>query len=135
MLLSGDTIDVLSFEGEPIRDQTFLLLLNAHHETLPFVLPGEEHLEWRVVMDTADEEGFVSDAQNYDSGDDCEVEGRAVKLLRLAAGAQARARHESWKKRQVQIPRDEKPEAKRPGGARKPKAADGEESPFEEHGA
>src|SRR5947207_2110489 len=45
VLLSGDTIDVLNFEGEPIRDETFLFLINAHFEPLPFVLPGEEHLE------------------------------------------------------------------------------------------
>ncbi|MDQ2659354.1 MAG: glycogen debranching protein GlgX, partial [Verrucomicrobiota bacterium] len=122
MLLSGDTIDVLSFEGEPIRDQTFLLLINAHHETIPFVLPGEEHLEWRLIMDTVEDSGFVSDDRKFGSGDDFEVEGRAVKLLCLTAGAQARARHESWKKRQVEIPRDGKPEAivlKKTGRARK----------------
>src|SRR4029079_14700060 len=96
--------------GEPIRDQTFLLLFNAHHETLPFVLPGEEDLEWRVGMDTADEKGFVIDGEKYSSGDDFEVEGCAVKVLRLAVGAQARARHESWKKRHAVIPRDGKPE-------------------------
>ena len=107
MLLSGDTIDVLSFEGEPIRDQTFLLLINAHHETIPFVLPGEEHLEWRLVIDTADENGFAENGQSYASGDDFEVEGRAMKLLCLTAGSQAKARHESWKKRQVEIPHEE----------------------------
>ena len=48
MLLSGDTSDVLSFEGEPIRDDTFLLLINAHYEPIPFVLPGQEHLEWQL---------------------------------------------------------------------------------------
>src|SRR3712207_9186816 len=36
MLLSGDTIDVLSFQGEPIRDKTFLLLINAHYEPITF---------------------------------------------------------------------------------------------------
>src|SRR5437870_10866399 len=41
MLLSGDTIDVLSFEGEPIRDDTSLLLLNAHYEPILFVMPGQ----------------------------------------------------------------------------------------------
>ncbi|HMJ05473.1 MAG TPA: glycogen debranching enzyme GlgX, partial [Chthoniobacterales bacterium] len=113
MLLSGDTIDVLSFEGEPIRDQTFLLLINAHHETIPFVLPGEEHLEWRAVMDTADEKGFIAEnGEKFASGDDFPVEGRATKLLRLAAGPQAKARHESWKKRQVEVPRPPKPAAK-----------------------
>jgi glycogen operon protein len=127
MLLSGDTIDVLSFEGEPIRDQTFLLLINAHYDTIPFVLPGEEALEWRLVMDTVDEAGFIEDGDKFASGDDFPVEGRSTKLLRLTAGSQARARHESWKKRQVELPRAERPEAraaaKRPARVRKPKVA------------
>ncbi|MBA3387698.1 MAG: glycogen debranching protein GlgX, partial [Chthoniobacterales bacterium] len=109
MLLSGDTIDVLSFEGEPIRDETFLFLINAHYETVPFVLPGEEQLKWRLIMDTVDENGFLDDGEQYASGDDFEVEGRAAKLLRLTAGAQAKARHESWKKREVEVPRNQDP--------------------------
>ena len=40
MLLSGDTIDVLDFEGEPIRDNTFLFLINAHHEPLHLSFPA-----------------------------------------------------------------------------------------------
>nr|MBA2742717.1 glycogen debranching enzyme GlgX [Chthoniobacterales bacterium] len=128
MLLSGDTIDVLSFEGEPIRDQTFLLLINAHYETLPFVLPGQENLEWRLVMDTASPDGFVDNGGKYASGDDFEVEGRAAKLLRLTAGSQAQARHESWKKRQVQVPREQRPsaDAKQPALAKKTKASPSE---------
>jgi hypothetical protein len=35
-------------------------------------------------------------------------------LLKLATGAQAQARHESWKKRQVQLPRDIMPAAAKP---------------------
>ncbi len=132
MLLSGDTIDVLSFEGEPIRDQTFLLLFNAHHETIPFVLPGEEHLEWQLVMDTTANEGFVGAEEKYASGDDFPVEGRAAKLLRLTAGSQAKARHESWKKRQVEVPRGDQPEAtapQRPAHAEQPtEGAPAEES-------
>jgi len=112
MLLSGDTIDVLSFQGEPIRDQTFLFLVNAHYESIPFVLPGEEHLEWRLVIDTVDEDGFVDDDEKYASGDDFEVEGRASKLLRLTAGSQAKARHESWKKRQFEMPQQAEPAPK-----------------------
>jgi isoamylase len=44
MLLSGDTIDVLNFEGQPIRDATFLLLINAHNQPIPFVMHGQENL-------------------------------------------------------------------------------------------
>ena len=109
MLLSGDTIDVLNFEGEPIRDDTFLFLINAHFEPIAFVLPGQEHLEWTLLLDTAEEEGFLGQPPKFASGDDVEVIGRGVKLFRLAAGGQAQARHESWKKRQVPLPHESRP--------------------------
>ena len=111
VLLSGDTIDVLNFQGEPIRDETFLFLINAHFEPLPFVLPGEEHLEWVLILDTAEEQGFLAEPQKFASGDDVEVMGRGMKLLKLATGAQARARHESWKKRHVELPKNHRPAA------------------------
>ena len=108
MLLSGDTIDVMTFEGEPIRDETFLFLINAHFEPIAFVLPGQEHLEWMLIMETSEANGFLSKPQKFASGDDVEIIGRGMKLLKLASGAQAQARHESWKKRQVQLPQDAK---------------------------
>ncbi|MEP6937466.1 MAG: glycogen debranching protein GlgX [Chthoniobacterales bacterium] len=106
MLLSGDTIDVLTFEGQPIRDETFLLLINAHFETIPFVLPGQQDLEWQLILDTATDNGFLAQPRIFQSGEDVEIAGRATGLLKLAAGSQAQARHESWKKRQVLLPRD-----------------------------
>jgi isoamylase len=104
MLLSGDTVDVLNFQGEPIRDETFLLLLNGYHEPIPFVLPGEEHVEWELILDTVDEEGFLREPMKFASGDDVEVSARAAYLLKLTMGLQAQARHESWKKRHVALP-------------------------------
>ena len=59
-----------------------------------------------MILDTAEDEGFLPEPKNFPSGDDLEVIGRGVKVLKLATGAQARARHESWKKRQVELPRD-----------------------------
>ena len=64
-----------------------------------------------LLLKAVDEQGFVEDAKTYSSGDDFPVEGRATKLLQLTAGSQAKARQESWKKRQVEVPRSEKPEA------------------------
>ena len=104
MLLSGDTVDVLNFQGEPIRDETFLLLLNGYHEPIPFVLPGEERVEWELILDTVDEEGFLREPRKFASGDDVEVSARAAYLLKLTMGLQAQARHESWKKRHVALP-------------------------------
>jgi glycogen operon protein len=104
MLLSGDTIDVQSFEGAPIRDDTFLLLINAHHEPLQFVLPGQERVAWQLFLDTASDEGFCKEPQDYSSGDDIDIEARATMLLKLVTGSTAQARHESWKKRQFTSP-------------------------------
>jgi isoamylase len=104
MLLSGDTSDVLTFEGEPIRDDTFLLLINAHYEPIPFVLPGEENLEWQLILDTMDANGFLAQPRKFASGDDVDLGGRAVCLLQLVSGAHAQAREESWKKRAVEFP-------------------------------
>src|SRR5205807_1827456 len=104
MLLSGDTIDVLNFQGEPIRDETFLLLFNGYYEPIPFVLPGEEHLEWELILDTMGEEGFLREPRKFASGDDVEVSARGACLIKLTMGVQAQARRESWKKRHVDLP-------------------------------
>ena len=104
MLLSGDTMDVFNFEGEPIRGDTFLLLLNAHYEPIPFVLPGQEHIEWQLILDTTDAAGFLTEPRKFASGDDVDLGGRSACLLQLITGAHAQAREESWKKRQVEFP-------------------------------
>jgi isoamylase len=104
MLLSGDTVDVVNFEGEPIRDDTFLLLINAHYEAIPFVLPGQENLEWELILYTMDPNGFLAEPRKFASGDDVDIAGRACCLLQLVRGAQAQAREESWRKRPVQFP-------------------------------
>jgi isoamylase len=113
VMLSGDTMDVSNFEGDPIHDDTFLLLLNAHHEPIPFVLPGQEHIEWLLLLDTEANEGFLKEPRKLPSGDEVEVIGRAVCLLKLEAGAQAEARKESWKKRKVAWPKIEKKAGKK----------------------
>jgi isoamylase len=104
MLLSGDTADVLNFEGAPIRDQTFLLLLNAHYEAIKFVLPGLEHVEWELILDTRQETGFLNQTKKHASGDDFDLGGRSAALFQLTGGEQAQAREESWRKRPVNLP-------------------------------
>jgi glycogen operon protein len=56
--LAGDLLDDENERGEPVVGETLLLLLNAHHEPLPFALPTTrtEH-QWHRVLDTADESG------------------------------------------------------------------------------
>jgi len=54
LLLGGDPGDkFVSLLGYPEVDDTFLLLLNAHDNAIPFVIPSIEGLqEWTVVLDT-----------------------------------------------------------------------------------
>ena len=104
VLLSGDTIDVQTFEAEPIRDDTFLLLINAHHEALPFVLPGQEEVCWQLLLNTATAEGFLTELTECLAGEDVEIGGRATILLKQSKGSTSQARHESWKKRQFEMP-------------------------------
>ncbi|XVQ83390.1 glycogen debranching protein GlgX [Microbispora siamensis] len=55
--VNGDAISEPGPRGERIRDETFLLLINAHHENLTFALPEPElGAAWRPVLDTAEED-------------------------------------------------------------------------------
>ena len=98
MLLSGDTMDVRDAFGVPIRDHTFILLLNAHYEPMNFVLPGREDVKWELLMDTRLESGFVDETILLNAGDELKLVERSVCLLQQATGPQAHARSESRRK-------------------------------------
>ena len=50
----GDLIGDVSEKGEPIIGDSVVLLVNAHHEPIPFTLPSRgEGQQWERVMDTA----------------------------------------------------------------------------------
>jgi len=53
MLLNGRTLDDVNAVGEPIRDDTFLILCNPHHETIRFSLPPLRAGKiWELCVDT-----------------------------------------------------------------------------------
>ncbi len=56
---AATTIDVFDERGEPIHDDTFLLLCNAFHDPVNFILPGTEDVRWELILDTHDEAGFL----------------------------------------------------------------------------
>ncbi len=54
MRLSGDAIEEKDERGRPIRDESLLVLLSAHSEPVPFVLPAHRPgTRWLMVFDTA----------------------------------------------------------------------------------
>ena len=54
MLLSGTAIEEVDERGEPITGDSLLILLNAHSDAVPFLLPTlEPNQEWQRIFDTA----------------------------------------------------------------------------------
>ena len=82
VLLNGDAIDVRDWHGNPVRDDTFLLLLNAAHEPVDFILPGEPDRRWTVVLDTWDEIAFQEGKAPLDGGASLPLADRSLVLLR-----------------------------------------------------
>jgi len=79
--LSGGSLDECDRYGQPILDDDFLLLINAHYETIPFTLPdypGDE--AWHCVLDTDYADGLASDGR-YPRGAIFPLQGRSLALL------------------------------------------------------
>jgi glycogen operon protein len=81
--LSGDAIEDVDARGRRIADDTFLIMLNAHHESVPFLLPAHRRgVRWEVVVDTRAADGRRKHAP-LKGGEVYELEGRVLALLRL----------------------------------------------------
>ncbi|MFO0968906.1 MAG: glycogen debranching protein GlgX [Gemmataceae bacterium] len=83
--LAGDLIGDENERGEPIVGETLLVLLNAHHEPLPFVLPAltQEH-HWQRLLDTADEDHAPL---TFREGDEYTLKDRSLAVLSVRASA------------------------------------------------
>jgi glycogen operon protein len=81
--LAGDRIEEKDHLGNPIFDDTFLLLINAHHEPIQFTLPPHPiNLQWQLVLDTVQEvipahAPLISEGKYYD------LKGRSLALLQI----------------------------------------------------
>ena len=96
MLVSGSTSDIRDSKAEAVHDDTFLLLFNAHHEALTFILPGREEVRWELVLDTSKERAFVKAQKVTPAGEEVELVERSMCLLKLCEGQESFAREESW---------------------------------------
>jgi isoamylase len=78
--LAGDLIGDVNERGEPVIGETLLLLLNAHHEAIPFALPATraEH-HWERLLETAEP---LEEAKPMVGGAKYTVKERSLVLLR-----------------------------------------------------
>jgi len=81
VFLNGEGIVTLDARGERILDDSFYLVLNAHHEPTRFALPDPTWGQrWQLVLDTA--VGFVDDGRELAASEEIELTPRSVVLLR-----------------------------------------------------
>jgi len=78
--LAGDLIGDVDERGEPIRGETLMVLLNAHHEALPFMLPTTkpEH-HWECLIETYNPARQVPP---LGSGEKFELKARSLAVFR-----------------------------------------------------
>jgi isoamylase len=89
--LAGDAIPEVDARGHRVVDDTFLILLNAHHEPLPFVLPAHRRgVRWEVLVDTRSADRVRQ--RPVKGGEAYQLEGRSFALLRLQGAGRGRRR-------------------------------------------
>jgi len=82
VFLNGEAIREPGPRGERVVDDSFCLLLNAHHEPIEFTLPPKEFgAEWELEFDTA-EPGKSGPGHTYEAGSQVTIEARSVVLIR-----------------------------------------------------
>jgi glycogen operon protein len=82
VFLNGDAIITPDDRGRKIRDDSFLLFFNAHHEPLRFSLPRGLGEPWQVIIDSGRQ--AAEEFERLATGDYVDVEARAlVAMMRV----------------------------------------------------
>ncbi|HMA31205.1 MAG TPA: glycogen debranching protein GlgX [Casimicrobiaceae bacterium] len=80
MYLAGLALDETDVRGRPVKDEDFLVLFNAHHEDLEFLLPDYGGRRWLAIVDTAHERGLAPDG-SFDPGDAYRLRARSLAII------------------------------------------------------
>jgi isoamylase len=80
--LVGDAIEEVNDLGNRILGDSFLVLLNAHHETIPFILPAHAaRIRWEPILDTRASDA-IGPERLLRAGDPYDLAGRSLAVLR-----------------------------------------------------
>ncbi|TMU90488.1 glycogen debranching protein GlgX [Streptomyces sp. DASNCL29] len=86
VFLNGSAISEPGARGERITDDSFLLLFNAHHEPLDFVVPIDHGKQWQLIVDTAAPEGVEpGSGPKVAAGDRLTLVDRSLMVLQRPA--------------------------------------------------
>ncbi len=94
LYLSGEGLEEYDEQGRQLRDENFLLLLNAHHDRISFMLPRyHPDMGWRRIFDTSN--GDIPEGKDFhDPGTAYDLNGRSVALF---LEMRSRRKHDSDK--------------------------------------
>ena len=83
VFVAGEGIQEDDERGRVITDGDFIILLNSHYESIPFLIPQVGLLEgWTVLVDTSsDDVDGNSDGQHWRARDKFDLKGRSLVLL------------------------------------------------------
>jgi isoamylase len=80
MFLNGEELHETTSRGEPIGDESFLLLFNAHHEPVTFQLPARRFgARWKLDLSTAEPH---AEERSFAAREPVELESRSLVVLR-----------------------------------------------------
>jgi glycogen operon protein len=80
VFLNGDELNTQTATGDEVRDDTFLMLFNAHFEDISFRLPARRFgTRWELVLTTG-----RCESERFAPGADVEVEARSIAVFRRA---------------------------------------------------
>jgi glycogen operon protein len=87
VFLNGRGIATTNERGEPVRDESFYVMFNAHHEPLAFRLPeGKWGRKWALLLNTAEDTDHMSEEENLgpvlEAGAEMQVEPWSLVLLK-----------------------------------------------------
>jgi isoamylase len=83
VFVNGNGLQARDPRGQRIVGDSFLLLFNAYHESMPFVVPDAGWAAaWTVEIDSADPSRGRDEPETVKAGDTVAVDGRSVQVLR-----------------------------------------------------
>ncbi len=85
LFLNGREIGMIGHRGEEIEDDSFIVLVNAHHEDRTFMLPRRRFgAQWTLELATADPAAAAGSA-SYGARTEIDVTSRSIVILKLVA--------------------------------------------------
>ena len=81
-LMAGDAMEEFDRQGRPVHDVNFLVLINAHHEPIPFTIPAHaDGADWRLLVDTSNTVAMPGDTPHFAAGTVYPLQSRTLALL------------------------------------------------------